>query len=182
METNRLESMANALKKRYAGSQVDNIDFLGNIFSEHFDSVQSFVFYVQTKLKNILKIFPEIKLLVIDSAAGIFRVIDSSYVERASIMREQLLEIERLANIYNFAIVTTNHVTSVPNADGGEDIASLGVTWGSMISSKLMVKRTAQYSPSRVHLIETVYSPYLPDGKRAKFIITEDGIEGCEKV
>lgn len=94
-------------------------------------------------------------------------------------MRSIVHELERLSEIHNFAIVTTNHVTSVlQEGSSGDsvDIASLGATWDSLVVTKLKVQNTNQFAPSRVRAIEVMYSPRLPLNT-AKFIITSKGIE-----
>lgn len=88
-----------------------------------------------------------------------------------------------LSDIYNFAIVTTNHVTSVPKFDGTEkQIPSLGPTWDSLVTTKLKVEKTEEFTNtksskdvSRVRLLKVVHSPKLPY-QQAKFIVGNSGI------
>ena len=61
--------------------QFKKICFMDNIFVEEFNSVHKFQSFVE-KLPRILEKHPEIKLVVIDSIAGIFRT-EISFIERA---------------------------------------------------------------------------------------------------
>ena len=88
-------------------------------------------------------------------------------------MRVLALKLEKLADLHNFAILTTNHLAS-QNTDDTE-IAALGTTWESMVCTKLKVKNTTQYSPSRVRQIEVVCSPRLAN-RTAQFFITGNGV------
>ena len=90
-------------------------------------------------------------------------------------MRVLALILEKLANLHNFAILTTNHLAaSIQNKKETED-AALGTTWESMVCTKLKVKNTTQYSSSRVRQIEVVCSPRLANGT-AQFLITGNGV------
>lgn len=99
-------------------------------------------------------------------------------------MRQLVHELERLSRIYNFAIVTTNHITSVPQGDGiGLEIASLGLNWDSLISTKIKIEKSARIRKSeddeflQVRKAMVIYSPRLPCDDEAKFIINAFGIK-----
>ena len=74
--------MSKALKEQFINyPEVQKICFMDNIFVEEFNSVHKFQSFVE-KLPQILEKHPEIKLVVIDSIAGIFRT-EISFIERA---------------------------------------------------------------------------------------------------
>lgn len=111
LSTKRLETMALAL------GQPDT-PFLDNIFVYEFNCSEKLLNFVG-KLPKMLRDSPSIRLLIVDSVAGIFRA-ENDYISRAKKMREFVQSAERLSDAYNFAILKTNHVTSVPQVYGGE--------------------------------------------------------------
>jgi hypothetical protein len=151
--------MANALKQKYAGSCVEGIDFLENIFVSEFHTVQKLETFLFSTLPELLKAHPEVKLLVIDSIAGIFRV-ETNFIEGAKTFRKVASELERWAAKFNFAIFTTNHLISVPPVgnEGPKEITSLGPTWDSMVSTKLKVSNTSRYRSSRVRTMQLEFA------------------------
>ena len=72
IETKRLDAMSKALKEQFINyPEVQKICFMDNIFVEEFNSVHTFQSFVN-KLPQILEKHSEIKLVVIDSIAGIY--------------------------------------------------------------------------------------------------------------
>jgi RecA/RadA recombinase len=177
LSINRLNAMAESLKVKHCNvTSVRDINFLDNIFVAKIDSMQEVDGFLQKKLPRILSLHSNVRLIIFDSIAGIFRM-ENNFFMRARIMRYFVHELERLAEINNFAIVTTNQVTSIPQDSGGtKDDAALGSTWDSLVVTKLKVNVTSQFAPSRVRTLEVEYSPRLPCEK-SKFIITSAGIE-----
>ena len=174
VETKRLDAMSKALQGVFANCpEVQEISFLDNIFVEEFNTAHEFQSFVN-KLPQTLEKHPEIKLVVIDSIAGIFRI-ETSFIERANLMRVLALRLEKLADLHNFSVLTTNHLTASFQETGQTETAALGTTWESMVCTKLKVKNTTQYSPSRVRQIEVVSSPRLAN-RTAKFLITGNGV------
>lgn len=179
--TNRLKSMAIALKAKYGDdSDIQEISFLNNIFVHYCNSPNEIRLRVLDELPNLLRLHPDIRLVVIDSIAGIFRY-ETNYFERAKDMREIVQELERLAEIYNFAIIATNHISLVPQENGGEKItAALGATWDSLVVTKLQIIKTEEFQKlvsgvHRVRIMKVIYSPRLPRAK-ANFSIDSSGL------
>lgn len=175
LPVNRLSEMADALTAKH---HVD-IPFLDKITVWEFNTADSLNLFVQ-KLPVLLEKVPNIRLIIIDSIAGIFRY-ETDYIQRASVMRDTVQELERLADIYNFAIVCTNHVTSVPRTLNSSEVASCGMAWDNLVVTKLKVEKTEKMISSkgreikRVRTMEVIYSPRLPCDK-AKFTIDSSGV------
>lgn len=178
IETRRLDAMAKSVKKVFANSpEVQEISFLDNIFVEEFNTIHEFQSFVYKKLPRMLELHPDIKLVVIDSIAGIFRI-ETSFMERANLMRVLALKLEILSDLHNFVIIATNHITASSQETGESETAALGTTWESMVGIQLNVKNTSQYSPSRVRKIEVVSSGI--EKRSAKFLITGNGLAEVE--
>lgn len=140
--------------------------------------------FVTEQLPRQLRKVPNVRLIVIDSVGGIFRQ-ETDYIQRASNMREVVQVLERLADIYNFAIISTNHVTAAPQVDeSSKTIACLGHAWDSLVVTRMKVEKTYEVLSSKeavrtVRKLEVVYSPRLPCGS-AKFIVDSSGINGVD--
>lgn len=138
--------------------------------------------FVKEELPNRLQILPDIRLVIIDSIAGIFRYETDDFIGRARDMRELFHELKKLAAVYNFAIVVTNHITSVPQADGtSKNESACGQAFNNLVDVKLKVSKTEKFLTSegvklsRVRAMEVIYSPRLPVAKD-KFIVDSSGV------
>lgn len=172
----RLYEMGQRLKEKHINSpEVQEINFLDNILVEEFYDTLGLTVFLRRKLPRMLSVYSGISIVIIDSVAAIFRL-ECEYRKRASIMRTFVHELERLSGVHNFAILTTNHVTSVPQDWDTKDVAALGATWDTLVNTRIKVEITSQLAPSRVRIMEVIYSPRLPCAS-AKFIITSAGIE-----
>lgn len=166
----RLHQMANALTAKH---KVD-VPFLDRIKVWEFNTTERLSLFMM-ELPALLEQVPNIRLIVIDSIAGIFRY-ETDYIQRAIEMRETVQELERLADIHNFAIVTTNHITGVPQEFTDKVTASCGVAWDNLVVTKIEVKKGSERSEmKRVRVMKIIYSPRLPSEK-ANFLIDASGV------
>lgn len=175
LPTNRLSQIANALTEKH---KID-VSFLDKINVWEFNTTDSLKMFV-LELPALLEKIADIRLIVIDSIAGIFRH-ETNYIQRATDMRDIVQELERLADIYNFAIVTTNHVTSTPHLLNSNTIAACGAAWDNLVVTKLKIEKTEKIVSTeeseikRVRIMEVIYSPRLAC-ERTKFTIDSTGV------
>jgi RecA/RadA recombinase len=175
----RLNQLNQAFRAKYG-----DIDFLGGILISQFNKAKDFEEFVNECVPKICK-NNNIKLFIIDSIAGIFRV-EHNYINRAVQLCNLFQKLESLASQFKFAILVTNHVTTVIDEIGnGEEKPSLGVTWTSLVTCRINVKKLEMTSSmiiddheefSKVRKLKIDFSPRLPP-KVTKFIITSRGIE-----
>ena len=172
----RYVQMANLTKKSL---KANKIDFMANTFIAKFNNPDVLRIYIREKLPAQLTEHPEIKLVVIDSIAGIFRIVDD-FIERAKMMRWVVNELEKLAGFYNFVIVATNHVTAnILGTGTSSNKAALGLTWNKQVTTRLEVQKAPQiftFEREQARSLRVIYSPRLPVG-HAMFRITESGID-----
>lgn len=175
LSTKRLAQMANSLATKHNV----NIPFLDKIIVTEFNTTEELSLFI-AKLPALLKEASNIRLIIIDSIAGVYRY-ETNYIERATDMRFTVQELERLADIYNFAIVTTNHITSLPQLFSSDSIASCGIAWDNLVVTKIKLQKTEKILQieeseiKRVRTMEVIYSPKLACGK-AKFTIDSTGV------
>lgn len=179
LPTQRLVAMADAMGLKY--EELQHTSPLDNIFINNCYTSTDLQELVKTKLPRLLSDHPDIRLVIIDSIAGVFMT-QEDYIDRAKQMRSIVHALERLADLYNFAIVTTNHVVVQQEEfqSSSETKAALGATWDSLVVTKLKIGKTDDLVKVgseilRVKFIEVVYSPRLPRSK-AKFSIDSSGI------
>lgn len=172
---NRLAAMAKA-------RQIDQT-VLDTVYVWEFREVAKLKHFMANDLQKALRELPNVRLVIIDSIAGVFRY-ESNYIERARDMRETMQELNRLSKTYNFAIVCSNHITSVPGMFTDE-VASLGPSWASLVTTKLKVERTTKLldtegpGTTSMRTLELIFSPRLPAG-RESFAIDESGVVGVK--
>lgn len=151
---------------------------LDNILVTKFNTKESLEHFMVHQFPSLLDNRP-IKLVIIDSIAGIFRI-ETNYYQRAKCMRWVANELYRLADLHHFGILVTNQVTSGPKSS--KSIACLGPSWNTQVTTKLEVKKTESIVHAentrvyRKRTLEVVYSPRLLSGK-ADFVVVESGIQ-----
>lgn len=178
----RLNQLNRAFKAKYG-----DFDFLDGILVSQFNKVSDFQEFVTDCIPKI-STHNNVKLFIIDSIAGIFRV-EQNYLERAKLLCQLFQKLEQHANKFKFAILVTNHVTTLIDKIGnGKEIASLGPTWTALVTNRVHVKKLPVTSSviindheefSNVRRLQIDFSPRLPP-KSTKFIITSRGIEDDE--
>lgn len=174
--TNRLAQMTEG--SRYA---AHGINFLDLIHIWQYYTLAELQFFVKEELPTRLQTCPNIRLVIIDSLAGIFRY-ETDYIKRARDMRELFHDLHQLTAKHEFAIVATNHITSVPQADGSsKNESACGQAWNNLVDVKLRIRKTEKFLPSkdselnRIRAMEIVYSPRLYTAK-ANFGVDLTGV------
>ena len=176
----RLAQMAQG--SRYADH---DIKFLQLIHVWELYTLADLQAFVKEELPIRLQVLPDIRLVVIDSIAGIFRYETDDFIGRAKDMRELFHELKKLAALHNFAVVVTNHITSVPQVDGSsKNESACGQAFNNLVDVKLKVSKTEKFLQlegaklSRMRVMDVVYSPRLPAAKET-FIIDLNGVSDC---
>lgn len=177
----RLVQLDEAFRAKYG----DDTDILGGIFISQFNETEEFEYFVTKRLPDFL-IESDIKLLIIDSLAGIFRT-NQNYINRAKTFCNLFQQLESLADKNNFAILTTNHLTAeISDLQAfGVEKASLGVTWSSLLTCRIKLEKLERKVDltinnvreiSKVRELKIDFSPRLPP-RKTTFVITSRGIE-----
>lgn len=175
----RLVQMEQTLKSKY--KFAENINFLDNIFVYELNTKENFEKFVENELSYILSTYyGKVKLLIIDSIAGIYRT-ETKFLERGQHMCKLFQTINKIADKNNMAIVATNHVTSSPDVLDDADIPAIGNLWSTLLSTRICVKKTRIVKESlNVRTMKVEFSPRLPP-LTAKFIVSSDGIESISE-
>ena len=157
--------------------------YSSNIFLSHYMTGESLTDCIVHKLPRLLESHPTIKLIIIDSIAGAFRL-EKDYIKRANLMRKMIEKLEFLANKYNFAVVITNQIYSATSNGLEVNNPAMGLAWANLIGTRLQLFRTNQMTSkssnsdsksNRVRHMKVIFSPRLPQAT-GKFIITTSGI------
>lgn len=175
----RLAQMEKSLKAEH------KINFLENIFIFEFNTGKNLQHFVENDLKMILSVNHGcIKLLIIDSIAGIYRT-ETNYIERAKEICKIFRELQKAADKHNFAIVATNHVTSDPNKLNNSEIPAIGNFWSTLLTTRIRVNKTErikqfkineQEETLKIRTMKVDFSPRLPPNT-ANFIVSSNGVQ-----
>lgn len=157
-------------------------EILDEVYVWEIRDVEKLKDFMRKDLPRAVALWPNVKLIVIDSIAGIFRH-ETDYIQRARDMREFIEELTRQANEHNFAIVCTNHMTA--KTGFSEEVAALGPSWEKLVTSKLKVTKTDRMLETsgddiiRLRTLEVIHSPRLPPSK-GNFAINSSGAVDIE--
>jgi len=117
-----------------------------------------------------------IRLLVIDSISTHFRSEYSgseSIYQRQQSLNKHLHQLERLADVYNCAVVITNQVMEDPSVVLGDPVRPVG---GNIVAHLCQTRVYLRVIRGNRRLARLVDSPVLPEGE-VEFKLTNDGIE-----
>jgi DNA repair protein RadA len=117
-----------------------------------------------------------IKLVIVDSLMAQFRaeyVGRGTLAERQQKLNKHLRTLQKLAEMYNIAILVTNQVMERPDIMFGDPTAPVG---GNIVGHATKTRLYLRKSKEDKRVAKLVDSPSLPDGE-ALYRITENGIE-----
>lgn len=186
-----LDRLQNIAMKQYPGLHTEILD---NIYTEHSFESGDDLFHRLLHLEDLLirseTVGCPVKLMVVDSIAFLFKDIDIDDVETAPASRSVSLFkisslLKRYADIYDLAIVVTNHVVdlmpgsastmnigmatsgcrymeSFPGCAGLELMSSgkalypaLGLAWSSCINARFFISKESMLQ-EKIHKVRTV--------------------------
>ncbi len=117
-----------------------------------------------------------VKLIIVDSLIAQFRaeyVGRGTLAERQQKLNKHLRVLQKLAEMYNIAILVTNQVMSKPDVLFGDPTEPVG---GNVVGHATKTRLYLRKSKEDKRVAKLVDSPSLPDGE-ALYRITENGIE-----
>jgi len=167
----RIEAMARGLGLN-PDEVMENIIYIRAVNSDHQIAI----------VDEIMELIPKenIKLLVIDSVTGHFR---AEYPGRENLaLRQQKLnrhlhQLNRIADMYDIAVVVTNQVMARPDVFYGDPTQAVG---GHILAHAPGVRVQLRRSRGNRRIARVVDAPHLPEGE-AVFAITETGIKDVEE-
>ncbi|XP_052769927.1 DNA repair protein XRCC3-like isoform X2 [Mya arenaria] len=185
----RLYQMIENFTSRHGKKLCTHGNLGDKIFIEHVPDFDSLMHCLTHKAPVLLK-SGAIKLIVVDSIAAHFR---SDYEGHEMYKRAQ--HIGALGTLlythsheYNIPVVCINQVTSSMKPEGRQLIPSLGLSWSSQVTTRIMLTRTdrsltIQQESARgpletvVREMEIVYAPHLPP-LTVPYVIDHEGMKG----
>jgi len=172
--------------------------YLNQIHILHLRDLETQTHFLKYQIKNHME-RNNIKLLVIDTIAGNFRVPEDGQVDqfRAKMIFETGEILHSIASSLNAVVLCINEVSakfersvkighdshgvtlplSEPN-DGCNFVPALGVALSVIVNNRIRFQRNL-YTDSRS--MEVVFSPYLPTQYACEYKITNQGIRGVQK-
>ncbi|WAR29211.1 XRCC3-like protein [Mya arenaria] len=185
----RLYQMIENFTSRHGKKLCTHGNLGDKIFIEHVPDFDGLMHCITHKAPVLLK-SGAVKLIVVDSVAAHFR---SDYEGHEMYKRAQ--HIGALGTLlythsheYNIPVVCINQVTSSMKPEGRQLIPSLGLSWSSQVTIRIMLTRTdrsltIQQDSARgpletvVREMEIVYAPHLPP-LTVPYVIDHEGMKG----
>lgn len=185
LPSGRLQQLAQSMAQRYTHLKVD--DLMDNIYLQHCATVQELKVLLNHELPCLLKQSKDIRLLIIDSLAALFRVEYSvEDLARTNDLKAIGTSLHSLMNEFKLTIICTNQMTA--NISTGLTQPALGTLWGHMIHTRLLLLREegvndkAQFSTSTnptPRLLQIGFAPHLPN-KVMHYYIDTEGVCGLD--
>ena len=151
---------------------MKNIYYIRAINSDHQISI----------VNDIMDLIPKenVKVVIVDSVTGHFR---AEYPGRENLaVRQQKLnkhlhQLQRIAEVYDVAVVVTNQVMARPDVFYGDPTQAVG---GHVLAHAPGIRVQLRRSRGNKRIARVVDAPHLPEGE-AVFAITEVGIRDPEE-
>lgn len=164
----------------------DAQDWLDHIWVSQVTEITAAEQLLEKDLEILLK-HANVRLLVIDSVAGLFRFLSDDYRARAKRMRQFNRLLLRLQDRYKFTITCTNQAA---NSIDGQPMSSesqinpcLGPIWTEFLTTRLLVSRCSQTEPGSglsVRSLEVIFSPLFPAASKKHFLVDSAGLRSLK--
>lgn len=146
----------------------NTINFSNNIYVSHATDYQS----LENLFDQILQLVKnkKVKLLILDSIAGIFRgsLLDCDGHQKAKELRKIVKFFYSLCDNHNITIICTNQITQSVESD--KIIPALGLVWSNLINTRIQLKKNL-FSRS----LKVIFSPAI-SSVEVNFTINECGV------
>ena len=158
--------------KQIAGSDFSRVAnnimvFEPTTFLEQNDNLRSIDVWLRKNHEGV-------DLLVLDSAVALYRVDDMKSAKLNKELGKQMGILSKMARTYDIAVVLTNQIYNAFDDEGNNDIRAIGGTilqyWSKVI---LQLERGDEINQRVATLIR---HRSIPEGKKATFSITSNGI------
>ena len=169
------------LGARACGAKWSQKNLLDGILYRRIDTIEELNNCLDELARQILPNGPNVKLLVVDSIAYLFRYpISENEPNTKSTLHSIIQRLNYLSHQWNLVVVVTNQMTTKLSQLGEEEdcedeiIPALGEAWSHVCSTNLCLKYV-QVPHSQMRMMEIVKSSHLERGQ-AYFCVTHEGI------
>lgn len=175
----RLQQMIPYFRRKYP--QL-NKDPGSGIFLQKSDSIEELWHVIAHKIPKAIELNSNIRLVIIDSIAALFRAEQESVSSRAQRVGMFGQRLKELSDSNRVPIVCTNQVSDYisESFEGASKmiIPALGLTWSNTVNTRILLQRKeAEASVSRnLHI---VLASHLPNA-RVGFTVTDEGVRGVD--
>jgi DNA-repair protein XRCC3 len=174
--------------------------FIENVSQEQYNLEK-----LVARIERLLLVKP-VRLIVIDSMAGLFRECDGDYAARSKHMFALAGALQRISAQRKCPVVVTNQVSDVFDGKKCTDTSewsvrssgklvtpALGMAWSNCITSRTFLSRVSRHGgtsssaadafdapTSQGRRLHRMFSPRVPPKDPVSFGITEEGVYGVE--
>lgn len=182
----RLKEMAQSMTRKCPHFKVDNL--MDGILLQHCATIQELKVLLSHEILTLLQQSTDIKLLIIDSLAALFRVEYQTIEDpiRAQDLKSIGKSLHWLMYEHKLTIVCTNQMTG--DVSTGTNCPALGTLWTNMVHMRLILLReeevndNAQFGAGVNPVSRTMkvdFAPHLPN-KVMQYYIDEEGVCGID--
>lgn len=167
----RLQQLIKNFPSKYYKDPNREINFSDHIFVEHINDYDN-LHQCLTRRVPLLASRRNIKLLIIDSIAAIFRGTyhSSEGQKRARDMRVIGDTLLWLCAKFDITIICVNQVTSDLSSNTSQEIPALGLAWANLVTTRIQL-----YKKPYSRKLQIMFSPELPP-QSVDFVIQDCGI------
>ncbi|HIQ51308.1 MAG TPA: DNA repair and recombination protein RadA [Nautiliaceae bacterium] len=118
----------------------------------------------------------QVGVVVVDSLTSLFRaeyVGRGSLAERQQKLNQHMHTLQKLADLYNFAVIVTNQVMAKPDMLFGDPTSAIG---GHIVGHNSTYRIYLRKGKKNTRVARLIDSPHLPEGESV-FLIDEEGIK-----
>lgn len=170
-------------------------DLSDNVLVSHVGELEALLTTLEHTLPSLRRT-KDIRLLVIDSVAAIFRAEygEGQGAQRAADLMKFACVLDRIWRT-GVAVVCVNQVTdvvsdaAVPTVTGTTSVPSLGLSWANAVTTRIFVSRTAHTvqtdngSSLVVRRMHVAFAPHLPKSQEGCFyIVNARGVRGIAQL
>ena len=184
LPSGRLQQLSQSMSSRYNVMAAKTL--MDNILIHHCSTMVELISLLQHKLPALLKQNQDIKLVVVDSLAALFRSEYSSdqMASKTDDIKRVWLMFQGLLQHHDVTVVCTNQMTT--DLENGTTRPALGFLWSNMVLMRLVLLREEtinntedfrQSSSPVPRTLQVEFAPHLPP-TLCYYYVDNDGVHG----
>ncbi|GLV38436.1 spindle B [Carabus blaptoides fortunei] len=150
--------------------EFTEISIMNGVHCQHINNFVKLLASVPL-LKKLLSNNSKIRLIVIDNISQVVKSTKLEYFERIKILYTYFSDLQKLAHIYNFAIVLTNNLTTKINNKENSFVPCFGDSFAHRNNNRILLKRKSEN-----HFSATSFKCVLNSETTINFQIVQNGI------
>ena len=190
LPSGRLQQLCEAVVHRYTELGLSKQLLMDNVLIQHCATVQTLMGLLQHGLQILLEQNHDVKLIIIDSIAALFRAeyTASEVVTRAQDLKSIASLLHQLINKYHVTIICTNQMTA--DLTHNRVKPALGLVWSNALNTRFILQREETVDNEESfqqgikltpRTLSVELSSHLPMIE-VKYYIDDEGVHGLDMI